>query len=69
MIYVDYNNSENNTQVQAERGCTHTGCTDCCMYRKAQRLSNSNFFDKAIFILTAASSTPEWFGSCGWGCI
>ncbi|WP_420551595.1 hypothetical protein [Tenacibaculum aiptasiae] len=49
--------------------CAHRGCMNCCMYRKAQDLADSNWVDKAFFLVSAAQTTSKWFGSCLWDCI
>lgn len=67
MVYVNYEGNKN--EARDWENCAHRGCMNCCMYRKAQNLSNSNWVDKAFFLVSAAQTTSKWFGSCLWDCI
>ncbi|WP_299160337.1 hypothetical protein [uncultured Tenacibaculum sp.] len=67
LIYVNY--EDNNNQAREWEDCAHRGCMNCCMYRKTQDLSESNWVDKALFLVSAAQTTTKWFGSCAWDCI
>lgn len=66
MIYVDYDKAENNLQAKDWEDCAHRGCMDCCMYREAQALADSNLVKKVAFLLSAAESTAWMVGSCAW---
>lgn len=48
--------------------CARRGCFDCCMYRKAQELEQSNWVDKAYFLSSAAYNVAAWAASCTWTC-
>ena len=62
---MNYVNLSNETyEAKDWEDCAHRGCMNCCMYRKAQNLSNSNWVDKAF-----SQTTSKWFGSCLWDCI
>lgn len=71
-VYIQYNIEENydNSDIQLKlSGCAYRGCLDCCMYKEAKALSESNWVKKAAFLLTAAESTALWAVSCGWDCL
>lgn len=66
MIFINYNADVNmDSQSLLKRGCL-----DQCMFDKAKAVwVDGNWVDKAGFVLTAASTTAWWLGSCSWGCI
>lgn len=67
---MNYVNLSNNTYEAKEwEDCARRSCMNCCMYRKAQDLADSNWVDKAFFLVSAAQTTSKWFGSCLWDCI
>lgn len=68
MIYLDYDDVQENT-LASWAPCAHRDCLDCCMYRKLQDLSNGNWVDKTLFVLSAATSTAEMVASSGWDCL
>lgn len=66
MIYLDFGIDNSNLKA----ACGHRDCFDCCMYKKADALFNSqNWAEQAMFIYSAAVSTSVWVIDCGWNCI
>lgn len=67
---MNYVNLSNNTyEAKDWEDCAYRGCMNCCMYRKAQKLEDSNIVSKIWFIVKAPIKVTEWASTCGYDCI
>jgi hypothetical protein len=49
--------------------CRGRSCHNCCMYKKAKALSNSNIVARIIFYINVAPAMSQMAAVCGFDCI